>query len=246
MLNRSTPIRVHRGVRDQAPTRATSLGDVPEDGEHLSDELAGDAGNFLLPVGGGALSKWLWRPVREEWERNASKALRAAENASGMTREDLAELVENDPRAMPLYLQILWAAGMNGHDKTLRAMGAVFGHAADASARNDDEGFEDAELALRAMAGLGRRHFRVLSVLGESSVHSTEAGSAVYNEFMPEYVSARSRLREEIAHQCLLNLAAAGLTTSVSVFDGTAYPITELGRAVLLAVRAVSDEPNGE
>lgn len=206
-------------------------------GDRVTDELAGAAVGALIPLVGDTLGKRLMRRLRAEWHTNASTALAAAEKVSGMSREDLAETLENDPRAVPLYMRILWVAAMNGHDDTLSAMGVAFGEAASASARGADDAFEDAELALRAMSELGPRHFRVLFTLSQSVVIVNDGDTHNYSQFMPDYVAERTGLRVQVTHQCLLNLAAAGLAYSVSVFDGTAYPITDLGQEVARAVR---------
>jgi hypothetical protein len=179
--------------------------------------------------------------VSAEWRRNSSNALRAAEAASGLSREDFAEWIKQDVRAIPIYLKVLWAAGMNGHDQTLRAMGAVLGSAAQATARGDDEAFEEAELALRAMSDLTPRHFRVLHVLDTAEVVTSEGRGLNYVSFMPNMVARAAGMREEVAHQCLINLAGAGLATTASVYDGMAYPITDLGRAVIMAATAVAE-----
>ena len=213
---------------------------VSDPRDPLSEDLAGDAVGALMPVG-GTIGKRMARAVIAEWKRNRSAALRAAERASGLSREDFAEWAEREPRAVPLYMKILWASAMNGHDQTLTAMGAVLGEAARASGRGDDEGFEDAELALRAMSELGPRHFRVLAVLEDSVRIQTESGGDNLGEFMPQHVAVKADVREDVAHQCLLNLANAGLVTTTPVYEGSAYPLTELGRAVLRAARAASD-----
>ena len=195
---------------------------------------------MVIPFG-NSLGQRLMRPLRQEWARNTSLSIRAAEQSSGLTREDLAEWVEREPRAVPLYMKILWAAGMNGHDATLRAMGAVLGHAAKASQAEDDDALEDAELALHAMADLGPRHFKVLSALGEGSVVITEDGQENFLQFVPPYVAEKMGLRQPVVHQCLINLAGAGLADTISVLGHMAYPITDLGRAVLHASQILID-----
>src|SRR3954447_61548 len=103
-------------------------GDAAEDiGASALEHLAGLAG-IALP-GVGTASQWMARKIHEEWARHRSTALRAAERTSGLSREDLAETVSADPRLVPLVTRLLYAAGMNGHDGTLRAMGAAFGDA---------------------------------------------------------------------------------------------------------------------
>jgi hypothetical protein len=211
---------------------------MPTEDDPLVDDLAADALSTLIPFG-GTIGKRLMRPLRAEWGRNLSEALRAAEQVSGLKREDLAEWIESDPRSVPLYLQVLWAAGMNGHDKTLRAMGAVFGHAAKAAARHDEDAFEDAQLALQAMRDLGARHFTVLGVLNDGQVVVDDAGRTNLGQFVPAYVADKTGLRTSVTHQCLVNLAGAGLADTVSAFGSLAYPITQLGRAVVQAARMV-------
>ena len=99
-----------------------------EGGENAID-LAGElAGAALLP-GFGAFTKVLARGLRQEWTRKGSVALRAAEKASGLTREEMGEAIAEDPRLLPLVTLLLYVAGMNGHDRTLAAMGTVLGDA---------------------------------------------------------------------------------------------------------------------
>ena len=119
-------------------------------------------------------------------------------------------------------------------------MGAVFGHAAKAAAREDIDAFEDAQLALQAMGSLGPRHFRVLDLVNESVLIQTEGGSDNLGQFVPAYVAERAAIRQSVAHQVLVNLAAAGLVDTVSAYGTMAYPITDLGRAVVQAGRAIA------
>jgi hypothetical protein len=204
----------------------------------LLPDLIGDATSLFMPFG-GSVGKRVAGLLLAEWKRNSSSALQAAERVSGLSREDFVDWIGREPRAVPLYLTVLWAAGMNGHDQTLRAMGAVFGQAAKAAARTDDAAFEDAELALGAMAGLLPRHFLVLAQI-ERGVVVRPDGSENYIEVTPDFVGNQVGLTEDIAHQCLLNLAAAGLVVSKPVLEATAYPITDIGRAVLDAARQVA------
>ncbi len=202
----------------------------------LVEDIGSDIGQLLTPFG-GALGKRVIRAVFAEWQSNRSTALRAAEVASGMSREQFAEWAEADARAVPLYLKVLWAAGMNGHDQTLRALGAVLGRAARASAAGDDHQFDQAELALRAMADLTPRHFLVLGLAAQGRVAISEDGSENYRELTPKYLAPLAGIPDEVVHQCLLNLAGAGLTVAVVVLEATAYPVTELGRAVAAAAQ---------
>lgn len=208
--------------------------------DSLADDLAGDLAGFVLPVGGSGLGQRLSKAIRREWARNTSAALAAAEASSGLSREDLAEWIEREPRAVPLYLKVLWAAGMNGHDSTLRAMGAVLGHAAKATARGDDDALARAELSLQAMGDLNSLHFRILAVLAESAVVVTDAGGDNLIQFTTRYVSDKAGVPEPLAAQCLLNLASCGLTSLAPVLGDNAFPLTDLGRAVLRAAQQTS------
>lgn len=189
---------------------------------------------------GQTIGKGMSRAIVKEWRRNSSMALGVAEHASGLSREQFAEWASTDARAVPLYLKVLWAAGMNGHDKTLRAMGTVLGNAARATAENDEVGFEDCELALRAMAEMTPRHFAVLARIAQGHLHHSEDGTPNYRELIPAHVAAHEGISESAAHQCLLNLAGAGLVVSKPVLEATAYPITTLGMAVVSAAGTLS------
>lgn len=208
--------------------------------DYLVDELAGDALGTLVPFA-GAVGERAAGLIRKEWSRLTSKALKAAEDSSGLAREDLYYWIERDPRAIPLYLKVLWAAGMNGHDATLRAMGAVLGEAARATADGEDEAIVRAELALTAMSDLGPLHFKILAVLNESVVIPGGGGGGDnYSEFTPAFAATRAGLSEPLAAQCMLNLANAGLTELTSVLGANAFPLTELGRAVLRAAEQLN------
>lgn len=236
--------REDSGSRGRTP-RADAGEDLRESDVNTSpsspaDEIGGELGQALLPVGGGLIGKFLFGNVRREWARNASVALRAAVRAAGISREDLAEELEARPRLVPLYLQVLWAAGMNGHDRTLRAMGQVLGSAVRA-APDDEDSLEDAEAALQAMGSLTVRHFRVLGALEDAPSRAPKGSGTNYSEATAEALAERLGMRQERVSQALVNLSAAGLAESLNVYGGLAYPITSLGRAVLRAAEAVDE-----
>lgn len=203
--------------------------------DHLADDLAGEALGALVPLA-GPLGSRAMQAARAEWARLTSDALRAAERQSNLSREDLAEWVQRDPRAVPLYLKVLWAAGTNGHDETLRAMGTVLGEAARATAAGEEAGWDRADLALRALGDLGPMHFRVLAVLDRSVRVATEAGDNL-TQFTPGYVAEQTGLSLDVTSQCLMNLANCGLTQLTSAYGDNAFPLTYLGRAVLRAAQ---------
>jgi hypothetical protein len=207
--------------------------------DSLADSLAADALGLVLPFG-NTIGQRGAAAIRQEWSRLTSRALKAAERSSGITREELAEWIERDPRALPLYMKVLWSAGMNGYEQTLRAMGAVLGEAAKATVAGEDEAMERAELALQAMANLGPMHFKVLAALSKSVVVVGEHGGENLRQFTPDFVSEVAGMSESLAAQCSLNLANSGLTELTSVLGGNAFPLTDLGRAVLRAAEQIS------
>lgn len=205
-------------------------------------EAAGsDLAALFLPAGASVAGSWLAGRLREEWQRCASVALRVAEARTGMKREDLEEIVSENPVLLPLYVRILWAAGMNGHDETLRAMGAVFAEAVKARVQSDEDRLEEADLALGALASLGPRHFRVLRALAEEPEDPQADPAFTRPVAPPRKVAERAGLAEESASQCLLNLAGTGLITEWPglVLGGTVYQMSDLGWAVLEAAAAV-------
>lgn len=109
---------------------------MPSDPPLSLDMLASGAG--APAPGTGPLARRATVAIRKEWSRNHSTALKAAEDASGLTREQLAERLDENPEHVPLSVRLLYAAGMNGYEPTLKAMGAVFGLAVDDPSRMDE------------------------------------------------------------------------------------------------------------
>lgn len=110
-----------------------TAGDPPP----LPVDLLASGADALVPGAGPVLRRGL-RAVSQEWSRNHSMALEAAEDASGLTREQLADLLAEDAAFVPLSVRLLYAAGINGYEPTLRAVGAIFGQAAAEPSRVDE------------------------------------------------------------------------------------------------------------
>lgn len=209
---------------------------------HPVDEVASDAVGALVP-GVGPIVSWMSSAVRKEWHRLFSRALKAAEAISGRSREDLEEILEQDPTLTPLYMRVLLAAGMNGHDETLRAMGAVLGEAVRASDGGESESVDDADHALMAMSGLMPRHFRALRFLC-SNPERTATGEVVAkgsSGWIAEQVAEAMGLTEERAAWCLSDLAGTGLVGTANGGIGATpfYWVTDLGEAVVQASDAI-------
>jgi hypothetical protein len=182
-----------------------------------------------VPVVGwllGPLAERLADGLAKEWERNRSVAFRAAERASGRSREDLEDDINNVPGVIPLTIRLLWAAGMNGYDATLKGMGATLGHAV-----RDPRRIGEAELILAAMADFGPNHRAVLEAL-----EAKPAGLEWVYEDLPEHVEVPSSIVGLYASA----LQARGLVRIHAGYGGgVPYNITELGRTVLEVLREV-------
>lgn len=217
-----------------------TLGGMTRRHEHPIDRAASEVAGALFP-GLGLISGRLAGAVRTEWERNASSALRAAERSSGRSREDLEELITADPDVLPLYMHVLWAAGMNGHDVTLRAMGTALGSAARARIGGDQDAFDTAEDALRAMREFTPRQFKALRHLdGYVSPPARKGDIGVF----PKAYAKVSGMSIERSNATLASLAAAGLADAQSNFLGgqPGYKITAIGSAILRASGTIESE----
>lgn len=112
-------------------------------------EVAASLLDVALP-GVGPVFKRLAGQTQAELMRARSVALAAAERSSEMTREELADAIARSPKLIPLVTRLLHAAGQNGYDKTLKAMGTAFGEAV-----LDPDRVDDCELLLTSLADLG-------------------------------------------------------------------------------------------
>lgn len=202
----------------------------------LVEDLAGGAvgsvpffGPLLTPLGSRLASA-----VAEEWRQNTSKALRAAEQMSGMSREDLAAALEGNPRLIPLLTRVLFQAGMSGEEEKLHALGATLGRAV-----STPEAIDEASVLLTALQDLSAAHIRILSMLTtppppfDDTPEGTRLAWSGYN------IPRRAGLPDGLGPIVLTGLVNAGLISKEETYDfvGEYHP-TDLGR-MLLDVLAV-------
>ena len=103
------------------------------------------------------------RLVVEEWRRNRSLTLGLAIKQARLSREDLEDLITENPQVVPLIVRTLYAAGMTGQDKTLRMLAGFLGHAlADVASIND------VETLLGAVQNLTEHHIKVLEIVASA------------------------------------------------------------------------------
>ena len=174
---------------------------MPDANDRLTEDLAGGAIELIPGVGPllAPLAKRAFKSIREEWARNSSKALRAAERISGMSREELSDRISDDPRLIPLVTRVLYAAGMTGQDTILRALGTALGDAV-----QNPEKVDEVELLLIGISDLRRHHVVILEAIAKERPKSEMTGGAIY--WTP------SSLANEVDHTLdLVNICIAGL-----------------------------------
>jgi hypothetical protein len=194
----------------------------------VSVDLAGELAGAAVP-GLGTITKVLATGLLREWGRNRSVALRAAEHASRMTREEIGEAITQDPRLVPLATRLLHAAGMNGHDRVLTAMGVVFG-----AAIRQRESLDECELILSSLADLTDIHAELLLLAGRRVPRPEGASEGL--GWSLEDLQRDSGLPERLTALGVSGLTARGLLRMRSdFFGGLFYSSSELG-AVLLEV----------
>jgi hypothetical protein len=194
--------------------------------ERLTEDLTVSATDWFLtlPFAGTIMGRMMGA-VCAEWARNGSKALAVAQTVSGLSREDLAESIAQSPELIPLHTRLLYAAGMTGHDGTLRSMGAVLGDAV----KNSDR-INECELILTALTDLTPAHTQLLQVLSTDPPQINEKVSLWYVDNLEE----RSGLPPSVVPLCLAAIVGRGLAATEPVYDlSFKYTITALGRTVL-------------
>jgi hypothetical protein len=183
----------------------------------------------LTPFGKLAAKK-----VREEWERNHSKSLRAAERISGMTREDLADNISEDPRLIPLAIRVLYAAGMTGQDVILRALGTALGEAV-----VNREKIDEAEMILIGLAELRKQHITILKIMSAEPPESTPDNPHYWHSRL---LAETSSFTSDLVNVYLSGLARSGFIRQVGNAYGVCHEITQLGRTALEVLNELADD----
>jgi hypothetical protein len=226
---------------------------------------AGAAG--LLPF--GSLMEWpVKRWVQEtlhEWERLGSPAIRAAEKACGLSREDIAAALEQENHLIPIAARILFHAGMTNQDEMLEALGAMLG--ALILSRDDTD---EVEMIIMGLGDLRRVHLQVLRVMESTpqarmlrketrtfeeqfedelgSVQDPFAGageelvtvdSDAWNSAAVAELAGLSQTRADLA---LAGLQKSGFVWTPTVVSGPGYLISDSGRSVMRVLRQYQTE----
>jgi hypothetical protein len=204
----------------------------------LTDDVVAGAVESI-PVVGPILAPFFKRGsrrIREEWARNTSKALRAAERASGMTREQLADVISEDPRLIPLVTRVLFAAGMTGQDSILRALGTALGDAA----REPDK-LDEAELLLIGMTDLRRHHVVLLEIMSDDPPQPDRPGGG-FVHWHASLLAEKSGYSSDVVTICIAGLLNSGLIRALDDTYGASYEISDLGRTALAVVDELDEK----
>lgn len=212
---------------------------MPNNEVQLADDLAGGVGEMIPGIGpiAAPFVKWFSKNIRAEWARNNSKALRAAERVSGLSREELADRISDNPRLIPLTIRVLHAAGMTGQDTILNALGASLGYAV-----RKPEKIDETELLLTGMAELRKHHVDILRIMTGRLPHPKVADEFIY--WGTEPLADKSGYSPDIVTICLSGLLRSGLIRQVDDAYGVCYDITELGRTALEVIDELDEEQN--
>jgi hypothetical protein len=149
----------------------------PEDS--LPADFVGEASSLIVPGSGSAVRR-MFLAVVDEWSRNRSAALAAAERTSGLSREDLAERIVAHPELVPLVTRLLWEAAMTGQHTLLEALGAAFGAAVD-----DVPRAAEYELVLGGLRNLRGEDMATVRKLAEASMFHYDDQTAGYEGRSP-------------------------------------------------------------
>lgn len=164
-----------------------------------------------------------------------------------MDLEDLKEVLDGNPRLMPLIVRLQYAAGMNGYDKTLMMLAGFLG-----DALSDSSKIDEAATMMAAVENLGPAHVQVLELMTKdaSDVDPTCArGDVRWNTGRLTYVM---NMRPELVILGVQGLLNAGFISDTG-FDGgganqegmgvggTTFAVTGLGATVLHILSEMSE-----
>jgi hypothetical protein len=210
--------------------------------EDLRSLVAADLASTVVP-GTGAIVQRLLEKVRDEWSSNSSAAMVAAVTTSGLTREDLAERIEERPELVPLVTRLLFEAAMTGRGPTLEAMGAVFG-----AAVRDPSKVEPFQVLLAEMSSLTADDVLVLRHMRERSVFRNEDDERKDEPAWADRTWQESRelaadlgMNVETLMFSLVRLAGHGFVRTSPALGGTHYTLTEMGLLLYDALERLAD-----
>ena len=170
----------------------------------------------LIGIPTGAL-ELLGRAALKERARRVSVALKAAEDLTGRTREELSAWAENTPGSLSLTIRVLFAAGNSGNDAVLQMLGAALGRAHSTNSASGEH-----ELLVSAIDGLTREQLIVLA--------ACDTEPRPMNEVVNR---CEGKLSSELVEMATMSLVSRGMFDNpFGRYGGAFYPLSVLGVAV--------------
>jgi hypothetical protein len=183
-------------------------------------------------VVGAALTPPMERLVKKslaEFTRRGEVMAEAAAAASGLSEDEVTEVLVDDVELQPLLINIMDAAARTNNTQTLRAFGALLGEAVSTRPRRLDE----QQLIVSALRDLGDPHVRVLEILEKLPVPE----SPTMGWTADLVVAAATDLTAGGAEAALSGLVRHGLVRSTSLWAAIGFELTSFGRAMLSVMR---------
>lgn len=159
---------------------------------------------------------------------------------SGLSREDLAERIADNPPLVPLLTRVLYVSAMTGQDEVLAALGAALGAAA-----SDEQTIDEAEFMLARVEELRRHHFQILHVFDSRSPYQTHRMSKQgerIDYWREDEIIAKVPMRQDLVEMALAGLHTSGLLQLERMAEGNIWTVSPFGKDVLQLVAAVSAE----
>jgi hypothetical protein len=188
------------------------------------------------PIAGVAVRRLAEASITEI-ARLQSRSLRAAALVAGVSREELWERINNDPRLVPLVVRVLHEAGMTGQDEVLDALGAALGAAVIQPERSDE-----VEVILLGIGRVRRPHIRVLRHLEDDKdayiVDDNGHRTSTNGRWQARGIAHALGLTGDEAARLCTDLAGAGFCRQEAALGGMTFEVTDLGHALLTVLAA--------
>lgn len=155
--------------------------------------------------------------ARKERARRVSVALRAAEDLTARSREELTLMASDSPEMLSLTIRVLLAAGNSGNDAVLQMLGQSLGRAFSTESATGEQ-----ELLVSAIEGLTKEQLIVLA--------ACDASPRPMNEVVER---CAGKLCPELVEMATMSLVPRGMFDNpFGRFGGAFYPLSALGVAV--------------
>lgn len=175
--------------------------------------------------------------IAREWCRKTRMVDESVQATSGLSPEDLGDVLTGDPEMIALTQRVLDAAASSGNEKKLRGLGALLGRAA----ANPGDRLDETQVLVAALADLEGPHLLVLDIL-------TQQPPVEWAGWAPSQVRERVSMGPEFVLACLNALTRHGLAAPVSGTglaggEEQGFKITLLGQAIAAAMSSLGSRP---